>query len=375
MKITVLAVGPIHPRKLAPLDATFDVVCCATDDLIGMTIARVKPHVILTLHNPATFPVLMNMSLEWRRRWVSLHYSLAADNIAQSVRHTFLNTCAGPENFPNEPLVSVFTAAYNTPMEHITRMYASLCEQTYRNWEWVLYDDSAYGRVFTQVYQRFKDPRIRIYAGAHSGNIGEVKRRAASLCDGQILVEADHDDELTPRCLTNLVGAFNKFPDAGFAYSNWCEMKDDGTQLRYGDGWAYGHGKYRSECWRGVEHAVAVAAPITNKTIRHLTSCPNHVRAWRANVYREIGGHNRHVHVADDFELMIRTFLKTKMVHVDHFGYIQYHHDGNTQTARNAEIQRLVRLFAEHYDKAITARCRELNVVDGMPANYTFGNI
>ena len=39
------------------------------------------------------------------------------------------------------------------------------------------------------------------------------------------------------------------------------------------------------------------------------------------------------MHVADDYEILIRTFLHTRMVHIQRFGYIQYiqRDGGNTQ--------------------------------------------
>ena len=40
------------------------------------------------------------------------------------------------------------------------------------------------------------DPRVRRYRqDSRSGYIGSIKRYAAGLCTGEILVEVDHDDE------------------------------------------------------------------------------------------------------------------------------------------------------------------------------------
>ena len=69
----------------------------------------------------------------------------------------------------------------------------------------------------------------------------------------------------------------------------------------------------------------------------------------------------------DDYELILRTFLTTRMVHIRKFGYIQYMNvasSGNTQRARNREIQRLVRFFAGHYAERIHQRFVELGVDD-----------
>jgi hypothetical protein len=70
--------------------------------------------------------------------------------------------------------------------------------------------------------------------------------------------------------------------------------------------------------------------------------------------------------VADDYELCIRTFLTTPMIHIQRFGYIQYLGDGgeNTQRTRNKEIQRLVAAFADRYNEQIHQRFEELGVSD-----------
>ena len=80
-----------------------------------------------------------------------------------------------------------------------------------------------------------------------------------------------------------------------------------------------------------------------------------------------MGGYSTDLHVADDYELLLRTFLDTRMVHIRRFGYVQHYHanpQGNTQRRRNAEIQRLVRYLAAAYNERIHQRFLELGVDD-----------
>jgi hypothetical protein len=100
-------------------------------------------------------------------------------------------------------------------------------------------------------------------------------------------------------------------------------------------------------------------------TIRHIVSAPNHLRAWRRSVYDALGGHSPLFHVADDYELCVRTFLHTRMVRIESVGYIQYYNaTGNTQRVRNKDIQRLVRAVKESYDRRIHERFLDLGVED-----------
>ena len=65
------------------------------------------------------------------------------------------------------------------------------------------------------------------------GNIGLVKHRAASLCSGEWLVELDHDDTLISTCLEECHKSSLKFPNAGFMYSDVCELYEDGEMKTY----------------------------------------------------------------------------------------------------------------------------------------------
>jgi hypothetical protein len=76
--------------------------------------------------------------------------------------------------------------------------------------------------------------------------------------------------------------------------------------------------------------------------------------------------------VLDDMELLIRTFLHTKMIKIDKVLYLQYQDEGergskecnNTQSTRFAEIQRTVWLLKNRYDKLIHNRILELGYED-----------
>jgi hypothetical protein len=340
------------------------------DGDLAALLVSFRPHAIVTIGRAEDFRNLWNSPLEVRQRWLN-YDPLAADGrkIGEDVMRTFVRN-ATEGGRPGEPLVSVFTPTYLTG-DRIQRPLKSMLRQTYRNWEWVIFDDSPDdGATFGQMCQLARaDSRVQAFRGAGPiGIIGEVKRRACGLARGSILVELDHDDELTDDCLELLVAAFAKFPDAGFAYTDCCEVAEDGTSLTYKGGtYAFGFGSYRTDHYRGRAYQVTNYPGINAKTIRHIVGVPNHVRAWRKDAYAAIGGHSPEVHVCDDYELLVRTFLKTRMVHIRQLGYLQYHGPtggGNTQRRRNKEIQRLVAYFRARYEDQIHHRLLELGVDD-----------
>jgi hypothetical protein len=119
------------------------------------------------------------------------------------------------------------------------------------------------------------------------------------------LVELDHDDELTPWCVSSIVEAFDKFPKASFAYTDCAEViGDEHENASYPDGWGFGYGSYRSEFWRGRDYLVTNYPDINSKTIRHIVGVPNHFRAWTHDFYHSMWGAN----LGMEFNIHWRTF-------------------------------------------------------------------
>jgi hypothetical protein len=92
------------------------------------------------------------------------------------------------------------------------------------------------------------------------------------------------------------------------------------------------------------------AAPPNALTLSHIVSVPNHARIWRTSVYDKIGRHNQLLSVADDYELILRSYLETTFCHIRACAYYQYRNrDGNFTFHRNALIQHNVANIYRHY--------------------------
>jgi glycosyltransferase involved in cell wall biosynthesis len=349
--------------------AGFEIHAFTDDSDLERILVDVRPQVIVSFGQEESYQQLWRAPLEIRRRWVNFETPDVEPAVAaERIMAAFVEN-ATTDRFPEEPLISVFTPTHLTGSK-IDRPFHSLLAQSYTNWEWVIYDDSPdEGRTFEQMRGLCQqDHRFTAYRADRAiGCIGDVKRRACGLTRGVILVELDHDDELTPDALHYVVEAYRRFPDAGFFYTDCAEIFESGENATYGPGWGFGFGSYREEQLNGHSYMVTNYPDINAKTIRHIVGTPNHLRAWTREAYFECGGHNPEVHVCDDYELIIRTFLTTRMVHIERFGYIQYLNNattGNTQRQRNAEIQRLVRYFSASYNDRIHERFVELGVED-----------
>lgn len=268
--------------------------------------------------------------------------------------------------------VSFFTPIHNTG-DRLRRLYESLRAQTHGNWEWVVVNDSSDGGRTLKMAEALaaEDSRISLYdfRRKSGGVIGESKYRAAMLAKGDVLAEIDHDDYVLPESAALLIRAFDAHPDAGFAYTDCVEMLEDWrTTLTYPDGFCFGYGKYRTEHCMGVDMNVNESPGINPKTIRHIVGVPNHIRAWRRDTYLALGGHNRRLSIADDYELVVRTFLHTRFVRIRRNCYLQFIYNtpgsANTHELSRADIQRRVRTIGEYYNLAIRDRFAELGVDD-----------
>jgi len=229
----------------------------------------------------------------------------------------------------------------NTP--YLQELYESLCAQTYENWEWVLWLNGKFKRskLSTEIEN---DERVKIYeCNEKNPNVGFHKNKAFHLGSGDVVVEVDHDDMITPDCLEELNKAYQD-ETVGFVFSDVAVYDDNFVPYNEQHGWSYyfynfrGKDRYVMNSWRP-----------TSQSLAYIWYAPDHVRSWRKSVYEEIGGHNVDLSICDDHELMIRTYLKTKMYHIKKPLYIYRVYGENTYLQRNADIQtKTVDLYKEY---------------------------
>jgi len=229
----------------------------------------------------------------------------------------------------------------NTP--YLQELYESLVAQTYGNWEWILWLNGKFDRKKLSAKIE-NDERVKIYQCKEKNpNVGFHKNKAFHLGTGDILVEVDHDDMITPDCLEELNKAYQN-QEIGFVYSDTAIYDDNFVPYNSEHGWTYYHCKFRDK----ILYVMNSWRP-TSQALSFIWYAPDHVRSWRKSVYRQIDGHNVEMSICDDHELMIRTYLNTKMYHIQKPLYIYRVYGDNTYLERNAQIQtKTVDLYYEY---------------------------
>lgn len=338
-----------------------------TDKDANLLFSCKKPDVFVTCSEGecSDFTTLFKMPLYIRKRWIHVH-SL------KDLTPTMIDNCfIGALNAKLGPTISVFITTYKSG-DKILRPFNSLRKQTFTEWEAVIMDDSP-EEDKDETWERIKslaeqDCRIRIFKQkGNDGYIGSVKNCTATMARGAYILELDHDDELLPEALELTVLTFEKHPEVSMVGSDCSEIYE-GTfnNFEYGSYFGMGrHGYYR-ERYNNRWVNVSRNGCLDRYTIRHIVGVLNHLRAWRYDTYVKLRGHDFNLNVADDYELIIRTFLIGRIARLPRFLYIQYRNEGsnNFTVIRNALIQKLVAIIVNLNDDKIHDRLLELGLSD-----------
>lgn len=251
--------------------------------------------------------------------------------------------------------VSVFTPSHDP--RYLGDCYRSLRAQTYTDWEWVVYlngPDRSWqpAQEDSRVVVRCAPTRVK--------GVGAAKRQACEIAGGEILVELDHDDLLTPTCLAEVRRAFADHPETSLVYSDCAQVRADLSPDPTHFGAAYGW-EYSEERIDGVDYERCHSMAATPHNVGYIWYAPNHVRAIRRSTYEEAGGYDASLEVLDDQELMIRLFRLGDFHHLPRCLYLQRMHGANTQSHQqtNDFIQtQTVDYYLQHIDSLFAAWAR-----------------
>jgi len=290
-------------------------------------------------------------------------------------------------------MISVISPVHKSAEQYLPAAWDSLRAQTYQDFEWILLPNR--GAVIPLDIR--SDEHVRIFKTEDEkdleyNKIGRLKREASGHSNGDIIVEFDADDLLHADCLQKVFDAFQNNPDAVVVYSNAAEfevMPPDGNYIEGVDGLnTFSKGVLSSEVWRssfysdyyGWKHRLIdfqghkvnemIAWPPSSQMMRYIFWCPNHVRAWRAKAYWQIGGHDPSFGNADDHDLMCRfytTYGAAGFYHIDECLYFYRVHDTNSCRVWNAEIQEKTDLNYLRFSRSMAerdARDKGLKLID-----------
>lgn len=207
------------------------------------------------------------------------------------------NAAAG---FAIQPLISVVMPVYRSNIELLSRAVESVRRQIYEKWELCIVDDASKDRGLTEYLKRLgDDKRIKVNFRERNGNISAATNDGIGMAEGEWIAFLDHDDELTPDALYEVVSTLNAKPDSDVIYTD--QDKIDSRQ-------------HRSEPFFKPDWS-----PAFLRGVMYL----GHLLVARRSLIREAGGCDGAFDGVQDFELALR--LSERTSRIEHVPRILYH--------------------------------------------------
>ncbi len=225
------------------------------------------------------------------RRWVEM--TRLDDRSLERLR-------AEVEALPYRPVISIVTPVFNTPPDALTACVESVRRQAYQNWELCLADDGSTSAATSAVLQKFSDdPRVRVVTLERNANISAASNAALRVATGEFVALLDHDDELAPEALAEVVRYLKAHPEADVIYSDEDKLDESGARCD----------PYFKPDWS------------PEFFLSYMYTC--HLMVVRRRAIDEAGGFRIGFEGAQDYDLLLRIMEKTSSIH--HIPQILYH--------------------------------------------------
>jgi O-antigen biosynthesis protein len=138
-------------------------------------------------------------------------------------------------NFTLKPKISIIMPVWETDVRWLKLAIESVLNQVYTNWELCITDGNSNNPRLKQMLREYSltDPRIKVKFLAQNKGISGNSNEALAMTTGEYVAFLDHDDELAPIALYEVVSLINKRPELGYIYSD--EDKIDVNGVRQDD--------------------------------------------------------------------------------------------------------------------------------------------
>ena len=205
------------------------------------------------------------------------------------------------EAFAYKPLVSVVLPVYNPDEGWLEGALDSVMGQVYPNWELCIRDDASTREHVRQTLSRYEklDLRIKVSHGRENLGICGASNAALSMATGEFVALLDHDDELAPDALFEVVRLLQERPGADLIYTDEDMMDAAGNRFgpRFKPDWS-------PEMLLALNYVI-------------------HLSVYRRSLLEEIGGFRPGFEGSQDYDLVLRFTEKTDKIF--HIPKVLYH--------------------------------------------------
>jgi hypothetical protein len=124
--------------------------------------------------------------------------------------------------FKYKPKISIITPVWNTKDKWLKSAIGSVLNQVYSNWELCIVDDASNERYIKKLLDNYqqKDSRIKVKYLSKNLGVSGASNEALAMASGEFIGFLDHDDQLLPNALYEVVLMLNRNARADFVYSD-----------------------------------------------------------------------------------------------------------------------------------------------------------
>ena len=225
------------------------------------------------------------------QRWFEEHRASTTD--LASMRHEV-------RAFALQPLISILTPVFDTPVPWLREAVESVLAQVYENWELLLIDDGSMDSDLLRALPRLaaNDRRIRLVRlDGHQG-ISAALNRGVELATGEWVTFLDHDDVLEADALFQNVKLLQENPELDLVYSDEDKLTDQGFDL-------------------------PILKPDWSPDFFLSSNYLCHMIFLRRDLIRAVGGFESEFDGSQDYDLLLRVSERTNRIH--HIPRVLYH--------------------------------------------------
>jgi len=205
------------------------------------------------------------------------------------------------ESFGYNPKISILVPVYNTNAKFIISCIESVINQIYTNWELCIVDGNSSKPYIKNILQRYteQDNRIKTSFLKENKGIAGNSNEALGLATGDFVGFLDHDDELHPCALYEVVKLLNARRDIDFVYTDEDKISARGKRF--------------------APHFKPDWAPDTFRSYNYIC----HLTVTRKSVIDATGGLRTEYEGSQDYDLFLRVSEKTERI--AHIPKVLYH--------------------------------------------------
>ena len=119
------------------------------------------------------------------------------------------------------PKISVLTPIYNTNPAFLKEMIESVLSQTFKNFEFIILNDSPENKEIEDIVKSYNDDRIKYFKNEQNIGISQSRNKLLELSKGEYIAIFDHDDISLPQRLEKQSKYLDENPDIGVISSNY----------------------------------------------------------------------------------------------------------------------------------------------------------